>query len=289
MITTVIVFGLLCLGVAIVEALDRIVGGSGKQSLANRYAAPVLGHPALRALTPLFTLAAVASAASLLPLWPAYTGGDANTGLFLYAMLIDLAFVGIATIGWSENSPAGTASLFGAVAQFIAYAIVIGFGMIGPAMEAQSLSPAAIAEHQSLWYVVTQPGSFVLYFIGSLAQSFRHPFSEPIGGKPANGGALTGLEGVPLLFAHWALDLLAFAVTFMGVVLFFGGWSGVPGVGGAAILFAKTSIWLAVLALMRSRMQVLSYERVIAVFWKVAMPVSLLNVILVGAVVLWLR
>lgn len=298
MITALTVFGLLALGIALTQTLDAIGEGRGLQaslaplrivrdSLRTPYEAPALGHPALRALAPPCMLAIVASGAALLPLWSAYAGGDANVGLFFYAMLIDLAFVGIATIGWAANAPPGVAALFGAVAQFLSYAIVIGFGMIGPAMEAQSLSPSAIAQHQVLWYVVTQPGSFILYFAGSLAQSFRHPFSEPLGAGA--GGALDDLGGAPLLCARWALDLLAFAVAFMGVVLFFGGWNGVPGVGGSAIMFAKTLVWLAAVVVIRGRLRTVQYERLIAVFWKVGMPVALVNVIVVGAVVLWLR
>ncbi len=68
--------------------------------------------------------------------------------------------------------------------QLVAYGIVIGFGTIGPAMAAQSLSPLRIAQSQTgvLPNAVMLPVSLALYIVAGLAQTFRPPFTKPIEG-----------------------------------------------------------------------------------------------------------
>ena len=284
------VFGLMLVGIALVEAIDAAVERSRPHIVTDaRTMMPqiILGHPRLALIAPLVTLAAVSAAASFIPFWSTYRNGHADAGLFLYAMLIDFGIVGVAATSWSLNNPRGVAASFGAIAQFVSYGIVIGFGMIGPAMVARSLSPAAIIVSQhGLWQVVIQPISFLLYFVGALAQSLRHPFSQPLGNPQQSGGALAALGGAPRVVMRMALDLLTFAVAAMGVVLFFGGWLGVPDAFSAPLLFAKTSLWLIAVAGLRSAVRQVSYERMLQFFWKICMPAALVNIIIVGVVIL---
>ena len=284
------VFGLMLLGVALVEAIDAVAERSTPHIVTDaRTMMPqiVLGHPRLSFIAPVLTLAAVSAAASFIPFWSTYQNGHADAGLFLYAMLVDFGIVGVAATGWSLNDARGVAASFGAIAQFVSYGIVIGFGMIGPAMVACSLSPAAIiASQHGLWQVVIQPISFLLYFAGALAQSLRHPFSQPLGDAQQSGGALGALGGAPRVIMRIALDLLAFAVAAMGVVLFFGGWLSVPDAFSTLLLFAKTPLWLVAVAILRIGVRRIRYERMIQLFWKICMPAALVNIIIVGVVIL---
>jgi len=287
---SLVAFGLMLLGIVLVESIDAAAERSKPNILTDvRTTMPqiVLGHPRLAIIAPLVTVAAISAAASFIPFWSTYRNGHADAGLFLYAMLIDFGIVGVAATGWSLNDPRGVAASFGAIAQFVSYGIVIGFGMIGPAMVARSLSPAAIiASQHGLWQVAIQPISFVLYFAGALAQSLRHPFSQPLGNAQQPGGALAALGGAPRVVMRIALDLLTFAVAAMGVVLFFGGWLGVPDAFSALLLFAKTSLWLIAVAMLRIAVREIRYERMLQFFWKICMPAALINIIIVGVVIL---
>lgn len=287
---SVIAFALLVLGVVLVEAVDAAMSRTVPRIIADaRTSMPqiTLGHPRFSLCSPIVTLVLIATAASFIPLWPAYGNGHADAGLFLYAMLIDFGIVGVAAVGWSLNDARSVAASFGAIAQFVAYGIVIGFGMIGPAMLARSLSPAEIiASQHTLWQVAIQPLSFLLYFAGALAQSARHPFSEPLGDRDQSGGALATLGGAPRVVMRIALDLLAFAVAATGIALFFGGWLGATPAFSTFILFVKTTVWLIVLAALRNTISQVRYERMLQFFWKICMPVALVNIAIVGAVIL---
>ena len=271
-----------------VQTIDALLSGVGPSALLAPFKAvqQAVAEPMLDASlgSPRWLVAAALAmpplalaALSLLPLTPSYRAGDAGIGVFLFVMLLDFVAVIVGTIGWSANRPLGVAALFGAILQLVAYGIVIGFGTIGPAMAAQSLSPLRIALSQTgmLPYAIVQPVSLALYLVGGLAQTFRPPFSMPVR------GALDGLGGLPALTFRFGLDLAAFAMVAFGVVLF-------TGVGGGAwwtaLLVAKSVIVLVLLAPLRRRE--VDYEGLLRVFWRLAMPLALLNVVLVGALVL---
>lgn len=215
---------------------------------------------------------------------------DIPTSACSCSQLLDFGIISVAAIGWSSNTSEGVAASFGAIAQFAAFAIVIGFGMIGPAMVAQSLAPAAIIESQhALWQVVFQPISFLLYFAGSLAQSLRHPFSEPLAGPDGKGGILIHLRAPSRILIRLSLDLLAFSVAAMGSALFLAGWNGVPPQWGVPVYFLKIAMWLAAVAIVRRRVGEIGYEKMLLFFWKICMPLALVNIVLVGVMILVIK
>ena len=270
-----------------VEAIDAFAAGIGVRAflapatvVRNHLASPLpdtsLGNPRWMVVAALMLPALAFAALSLLPWTPSF-GADSGIGVFLLVMLLDFVAVIVGTIGWSANRALGVAALFGAILQLVAYGIVIGFGTIGPAMAAQSLSPLRIAQSQAgvLPFAIVQPVSLALYIVGGLAQTFRPPFTKPLE------GALDALGGFPSLAFRWGLDLAAFAMAALGVVLF-------TGAGGGAwwtvLLLVKTLVFLVILAPLR-RFEV-GYEQLLRIFWRVAMPLALANVVLVGALVL---
>ena len=270
-----------------VETIDAFAAGIGVRAflapatvVRNHLASPLpdtsLGNPRWMVVAALMLPALAFAALSLLPWTPSF-GADSGIGVFLLVMLLDFVAVIVGTIGWSANRALGVAALFGAILQLVAYGIVIGFGTIGPAMAAQSLSPLRIAQSQAgvLPFAIVQPVSLALYIVGGLAQTFRPPFTKPLE------GALDALGGFPSLAFRWGLDLAAFAMAALGVVLF-------TGAGGGAwwmvLLLVKTLVFLVILAPLR-RFEV-GYEQLLRIFWRVAMPLALANVVLVGALVL---
>jgi NADH-quinone oxidoreductase subunit H len=284
---------LVLIGVAIVaiwsvETIDAFAAGSGvhaflapativRKHLASPLPDTSFGNPRWIVIAALMLPALALAALSLLPWTPSLGAGDSGIGIFLLIMLLDFVAVIVGTIGWSANRAPGVAALFGAILQLVAYGIVIGFGAIGPAMAAQSLSPLRIAQSQAgvLPYAIVQPVSLALYIVGGLAQTFRPPFTKPLE------GTFDALGGLPSLAFRWGLDLAAFAMAALGVVLF-------TGAGGGAwwtvLLLVKTLVLLVILAPLR-RFEV-GYERLLRIFWRVAMPLALANVVLVGALVL---
>jgi NADH-quinone oxidoreductase subunit J len=252
-----VVIGVVVVAICSVETIDAFAAGSGVRAflapatvVRKHLAAPMpdasLGSPRWVVAAALLLPALALAALSLLPWTVASRAGDSGIGVFLLIMLLDFVAVIVATIGWSANRVLGVAALFGAILQLVAYGIVIGFGTIGPAMAAQSLSPLRIAQSQAgiLPYAIMQPVSLVLYIVGGLAQTFRSPFTKPLE------GAFDALGGLPSLAFRWGLDLAAFAMAALGVLLF-------TGAGGGAwwtvLLIVKTLLFLLILAPLLAR------------------------------------
>ena len=283
-----VLIGVAVVAIWSVETIDAFAAGSGvhaflapitvaRKHLASPLPDISLGSPRWLVVAALMLPAVAFAALSLLPWTPSFGPGDSGIGVFLLVMLLDFVAVIVGTIGWSANRAAGVAALFGAILQLVAYGIVIGFGTIGPAMAAQSLSPLRIAQSQAgvLPYAVIQPVSLALYVVGGLAQTFRPPFTKPLE------GAFDALGGLASLAFRWGLDLAAFAMAALGVVLFTG-TSG--GAWWTVLLLVKTLVFLVVLIPLR-RFE-FGYEQLLRIFWRVAMPLALANVVLVGALVL---
>lgn len=274
-------------GIWIVEMLDALANGAGLRAVAapidtisalNRTPLPdaSLGSPRW-VVGAAIVLPAIATAAlSLLPLSQAFDSGNSDVGIFLALMLLDFVAVIVGVVGWSANRANGASALFGVILQLVAYGIVIGFGAIGPAMTAQSLSPLRIglAQVGALPYALMQPISLVLYVAGALAQTFRPPFALPLQ------GAFENLGAVPAIAFRFGLDLAVFTTIALGVVLF-------TGVGGGVwwtpLLIAKTTIALALTLPLRRI--ALDYEGILRAFWRIGMPLALANVVLVGVLV----
>ncbi|GAC1544000.1 MAG: hypothetical protein NVS3B16_11270 [Vulcanimicrobiaceae bacterium] len=282
-----LLFAVALLGIWIVEFLDALADGARARAplapfatIARLHESPqtdaTLGSPRWIVGAAIVLPALALAALSLLPLTSTFDSGDADIGIFLALMLLDFVAVIVGVVGWSANRASGTVSLFGAILQLVAYGIVIGFGTIGPAMAAQSLSPMRIglAQGGALPYALVQPISLALYIAGGLAQTFRAPFALPLA------DSFESLRGLPAIAFRFGLDLAVFTMMALGIVLF-------TGVGGGPwwtlLLVAKTAAALA-LSIPLRRISV-GYAGLLRFFWRIAMPIALVNVVLVGVLV----
>jgi NADH-quinone oxidoreductase subunit H len=142
-----------------------------------------------------------------------------------------------------------------------------------------------IVEAQAgLWFVVLQPLGFALYVVTGLMQSYRAPFLEPFADR-IDGGVLGVAGGWTALIWRVALDGVLFLVSAMGAVLFLGGWHG-PVLPGWAWMLVKTFGLMALMLWLGRRARPRSTAEMLALSWKVLIPVGLVNVLVVGGLIL---
>lgn len=223
----------------------------------------------------------------VIPLGPRWIGQDLTIGLFYFIVAVDFVVLAIALGGWGANSPGGVEACYRAVAQLIAYVIPLGLAIIGPIMMARSLSTIRIVEAQqesSLWYIVAQPLGFALYVATALMQSYRAPFLEPFAARLQYGvlGVYGGWKAV-----LWRISLsgLLFVVAAMGAVLFLGGYAG-PWLPGWAWMLLKSFGLIAFMVWVGQRFALRSTSQMLALAWKILIPVGLVNVLIVGGLIL---
>lgn len=204
-----------------------------------------------------------------------------------YLVVIDFVVLAVAIGGWGANTPHSVEACYRIVAQLIAYTVPLGLAVLGPVMMGRSLSIAALVEAQEtagLWYVVPQPLGFALYAVTALMQAYRAPFLEPFADHISR-GVLGVFGGWQAQLWDIALSGVLFLVSAMGAALFLGGYAG-PWLPGPVWMLLKTFALMAFLVWAGRRIRPQSTAEMLALAWKVLIPVGLLNVLLVGGLIL---
>lgn len=234
---------------------------------------------------PIVALAGVLLGTVVLPFGPSLVARDLEIGVFYFIVVVDLVVLGIALTGWGANTPDAVESCYRIVAQLVSYLVPLGLAYVGAIMMARSLSTARIVEAQSgLWFIVLQPIGFALYIVTGLMQSYRHPFLEPFADS-INGGILSAVGGWTALLWRIALAGVLFLVAAMGAVLFLGGWSG-PWLPAPVWMAVKTYALMALMLWLGRLVRPLSTAEMLALSWRVLIPVGLANVLVIGILIL---
>jgi NADH-quinone oxidoreductase subunit H len=221
---------------------------------------------------------------------------DVNVGILYIFALTSLGVYGIVLAGWSSNSKFALMGGIRSSAQIISYELAMGISAIGVFLAAGSLRLPAVVEYQQhhLWNCIPQVVGCVIFIVSAFAETNRLPFD------------LAEAEAELVAGFHTEYSAFKFGMFFMGeyanmvaasaliVTLYFGGWS-IPGLaltglwGGLAsigIFAAKTFffIWLFIWA--RWTFPRFRYDQLMALGWKVFLPLSLLNLLWIGWLVL---
>jgi NADH-quinone oxidoreductase subunit H len=212
---------------------------------------------------------------------------DLNVGILFAFALSSLSVYGIALGGWASNSKYSLLGGIRGAAQMISYELSLGLAIIPVVMRAGSFSLVDIVNAQAgLWYVVTEPVAFVIFFVSAMAESKRIPFDLPEAENELGAGFHTEYSGMRFglffLGEYVAMQVLGGLIA----VFFLGGWQG-PLLPGPVWLALKIFLVCLVMVWMRGTLPRLRYDQLMNLGWKVLVPVSLVNVIVTGARLLW--
>ena len=212
---------------------------------------------------------------------------DLNVGILFAFALSSLSVYGIALGGWASNSKYSLLGGIRGAAQMISYELSLGLAIIPVVMRAGSFSLVDIVNAQAgLWYVVTEPVAFVIFFISAMAESKRIPFDLPEAENELGAGFHTEYSGMRFglffLGEYVAMQVLGGLIA----VFFLGGWQG-PLLPGPVWLALKIFLACLVMVWMRGTLPRLRYDQLMNLGWKVLVPISLVNVIVTGARLLW--
>jgi NADH-quinone oxidoreductase subunit H len=237
-----------------------------------------------------------------------------NVGILYVFAMLSLGVYGVMMAGWSS---ANNYALLGgqrAAALMISAEIAIGASIMGVIMVYGSLDMQDIVRGQGYllfgwlpaWGIVTQPLAFVLFVTAGIAATKRIPFDMPEGESEIIGYFV---EYSGMKFGMFAMADFLETVVIAGLTtaLFLGGWQ-VPWlladgfhVPGGAVLplphlvvvglqvgaFAvKVCLMIFVLMLIRWTLPRFRYDQAMRLGWLGLFPLSILNIVLTGAVLL---
>ncbi len=218
---------------------------------------------------------------------------DINVGLLYMLSVASIAVYGIVLAGWASNSKYSMMGGLRATAQMISYEIALGISMVGPVVLASSLSlkDIVVAQQNSVWYVVLQPIGCIIFFIAMLAEVNRAPFDMPEAEQELTAGYHTEYSGMGFSMFFMAEYIKMIAVSAMWISLFFGGYLGpfvqeIP-VLGIVYFSLKVFLVLALMIWIRATMPRMRYDQLMAFGWKVLLPLSLVQVLITAAMVVF--
>ncbi|MBI5191077.1 MAG: NADH-quinone oxidoreductase subunit NuoH [Nitrospirae bacterium] len=213
---------------------------------------------------------------------------DLNVGLLYFLALSSLGVYGVALAGWASGSKY---SLLGGIrgsAQMISYELSMGLALAPVVMLAGSFSLVDIVGAQSgWWFIVYMPLGFTIFLISVAAESKRIPFDLPEAENELVAGYHTEYSGMRfgLFFVGEYINLIVLSA--LATTFFLGGWHG-PGPPWLSFFWfsLKSGVIAFFFIWMRATLPRLRYDRLMHFGWQVLVPLSLLNIVLTGALAL---
>jgi NADH-quinone oxidoreductase subunit H len=222
---------------------------------------------------------------------------DINVGLLYVVSVSSIGVYGLILAGWASNSKYPLLASLRASAQLISYEVAVTMTLVSVIVTAGSLSMVKIVEAQRMagvWFGFIQPVAFLIFFIGGLAETNRAPFDMPEAEQELTGGFHTEYSGMRFALFFLAEYANMIVVSSVATTLFLGGWlRPFPNVEWLAFLdlvppwiwfFLKTFVFLYVFLWIRATLPRYRYDQLMALGWKVLIPLAIANVVLTGIV-----
>ena len=145
--------------------------------LLKEYVSPTQANLILFFLGPVITLIFSLLGYCVVPLGPGLAISDFNLGILYMLAVSSLSTYGILLAGWSANSKYAFLGSLRSTAQLISYELILSSAILLVILLSGSLSLTANIESQkAIWYIVPLLPIFIIFFIGSIAETNRAPF-----------------------------------------------------------------------------------------------------------------
>lgn len=214
---------------------------------------------------------------------------DSNVGILFFLGMTSLGVYSIVLGGWASNSKYSLIGAMRGAAQIISYEVPMALSMVGVVILAKSfrLIDVVNAQH-NIWFIVLQPLGFLIFIIAGFAEARRTPFDLPEADSELVAGYHTEYSSMKfaLFFMGEYLDIILIAA--MATVMFLGGWMG-PGLPGILWFFGKMGAVIVLFVWVRAVLPRFRFDQLMNFGWKWLLPLSVLNILITGAVALAVR
>jgi NADH-quinone oxidoreductase subunit H len=238
---------------------------------------------------------------------------DLNVGLLYFFALAGTGIVGAALAGWASDNKFSLLGGLRAASQMISYEVTMGLTLIGALMIYGTLRVDEMirwqAEHS--WGIFVQPLAFFLFFAAAVAESKRIPFDIPEGESEIVAGYYTEYAGMKFAMFFFAEYIAVVTSSAILAAVFLGGWhlpfvfrDGIHVEIGGQTLFQQALphglvVLIGVLAFIfktialcwvqltvRWTLPRFRYDQLMRLGWRVMLPISLVNILVTGLVML---
>lgn len=247
---------------------------------------PPFADRTLFVLAPGIAMASLLLSFMIIPITPTWGVADLHIGLLFFFAMAGINVYAVLFGGWASGNKYALIGAMRASAQTLSYEVFMGLALMGVVATTGSFNMRDIVEaQQGMWFIIPQFFGFCTFFIAGIAVTHRHPFDQPEAEQELADGY------------HVEYSSMKFGMFFIGeyvgmvlisallVTLFFGGWHG-PWLPPFVWFALKTGVFLVLFILLRASLPRPRYDRVMSFGWKICLPLTLINLLVTGAVIL---
>ena len=228
---------------------------------------------------------------------------DINIGILYVMGVVSLGVYGIMIGGWASNNKYALLGAVRASTQMISYELAMGMSIIAIIMTTGSLSigDMVTGQHGTWgmgWNIFVQPLGFLIFLICAFAECNRTPFDLPESETELVGGYHTEYSSMKLGFYLFAEYVNMFISSAIITCLYFGGYhfpfmdkvSAIMGEVPFAILcvmvfFLKILFFIFFFMWVRWTIPRFRFDQLMNLGWKVLLPLSVLNMLATGTII----
>jgi len=229
-------------------------------------------------------------------------GTSAETGVLLFLALASLGVYSLVMAGYSSNNKYSLLGSIRASAQLISYELALTLSVLAVVLPVNSFHLNDVIryqlDHAPLGMnFVPQFLGFTVFLVAAFAETNRLPFDLPEAESELVAGYHTEYSAMRFASFFMAEYIAMTVLSALLITLYFGGWSlpwwsGWPdapiltAVCGLAVLFAKVGVVLFFFVWVRWTYPRFRYDQLMRLGWKVLLPLSLANLVLIAALTL---
>jgi len=193
--------------------------------ILKEYVAPTQANLILFFLGPIITLAFALLGYAVIPYGPGLSVSDMDLGILYMLAVSSLATYGILLAGWSANSKYAFLGSIRSTAQLISYELILSSVILLVVMITNSLNiNVNIQMQKTVWFLLPLLPIFLIFFIGSVAETNRAPFDLAEAESELVSGFMTEHAAVIFVFFFLAEYGSILLMCILSSALFIGGY-----------------------------------------------------------------
>ena len=282
--------------------------------LLKEYVSPTQANLILFFLGPIITLIFSLLGYGVIPFGPGLTLNDLNLGIFYLLGVSSLSTYGILLAGWSANSKYAFLGSLRSTAQLISYELILSSAILIVIFLTGSLNLTVNIESQkAIWFIIPLLPIFIIFFIGSIAETNRAPFDLAEAESELVSGFMTEHAAVIFVFFFLAEYASIVLICILISILFVGGYllnikfliyliqcidfefytnqeniisnPLMIGLFYGTILAFKTCIMIFVFIWVRASLPRIRYDQLMSYCWTILLPIVIAFIILIPCII----
>lgn len=278
--------------------------------ILKEYVSPTQANLVLFFLGPVITLIFSLLGYAVVPYGPGLAIWDFNLGILYMLAVSSLSTYGILLAGWSANSKYAFLGSLRSTAQLISYELILSSAILLVVLLTGSLNLTVNIEAQrAVWFIMPLFPIFIIFFIGSVAETNRAPFDLAEAESELVSGFMTEHAAVIFVFFFLAEYGSIVLICILNTMLFLGGYlldfsfilSLLQGLGYEAIemydspliegmlygltLGVKSCMMIFIFIWTRASFPRIRYDQLMTFCWTVLLPIVIAFIVLIPCVV----